>query len=625
LAFRELERAHGSLPETLTARTGGGGEHRYLSAISALRSGTLAPGVEVKGEGGYVILPPSLHPMGTRYEWDSGCTPGLVADPPAWLLAQLAPAREGGSEFVVHASTIPVGSRNVTLTSLAGAMRQYGMTREAIAAALHAENRARCEAQLPSDEVERIATSVARYAPSAALVVAGRMLSAHLGVGVRAESNFRFRTAAEIAQETSERPEFLIHGYVAPGAVTELVGKAKAAGKTTFVLHGIRRVLDGLPFLGTPTTRAPVVYLTEERPGTFREGLRRADLLGREDLHVLYWLETIGCPWPEVAAAAVAECQRVGARLLVVDTVSQFGGLRGDAENSAGEALLVLQPLQEAAAAGLAVVAIRHERKGGGEIGESGRGSSAFEGGVDIVVALRRAEGNAPSRRVLYGLSRFDETPDELAIELTDMGYVSLGALSDVAAQDAERAILDLFPRTEAEALRLDDILAAAPTQKRATVQRVITRKSEQGVIARVGAGRRGDPYRYWRREPGARPGDGDATSVIHSAQTPTLNGQNESPTRPLGSNVAPGDDVSLDNLVAGHVPLPVDDACGADVLNGARLCEDTCRKQDMADEAAGPDCARPRGRLCTAPHCSEQNCTPSDERGAKSNRGVGS
>src|SRR6185436_12737761 len=93
-----------------------------------------------------------------------------------------------------------------------------------------------------------------------------------------------------------------------------------------------------------------------------------------------------------------------------VDTVSQFAGLRGDAENNSGDALAAIEPLQEAAAQGLAVIAVRHERKGGGEVGESGRGSSAFSGAVDIVVAIRRGEGQTkPTVRVLHTLSRFTE------------------------------------------------------------------------------------------------------------------------------------------------------------------------------------------------------------------------
>ena len=61
---------------------------------------------------------------------------------------------------------IPVSSRNATLTSIAGTMRRRGMSAQAIAAALQAENEERCEEPLDDDEIERIAISVSRYEPT---------------------------------------------------------------------------------------------------------------------------------------------------------------------------------------------------------------------------------------------------------------------------------------------------------------------------------------------------------------------------------------------------------------------------------------------------------------------------
>lgn len=530
--LRELEWENGALPETLTALTGGGGEHRYFEHVPGSRCGTLAPGIDLKGDGGYVILPPSVHVSGQTYTWDSHCAPGLIATLPAWVLAQLAPRLQTDADSLTRDAEIPVGQRNSTLTLLAGVMRRYGMSREAIAAALHAENAARCAVALPAVEVERIATSVARYAPAAAPgLPSAEILSAALRDDIPAE-RIRFRTAAEIARETPSRAEFILHGYVARGSVTELTGRAKAAGKTTFIMHGIRSILDGVPFLGQPTAPTAVVYLTEERPPTFREALRRADLTDREDLHVLYWSETGGAPWADVARAAVAECQRRGASLLVVDTVSQFGGLRGDAENNAGDAFSVLQPLQEAAALGIGVVAVRHERKGGGEVGESGRGSSAFAGAVDIVVALRRMPGDGPAaRRVLHALSRFDETPEELAIELADDGYVALGSIEDVAARAAYEALLDRLPTSVGDAQCLSHLMGLLGEHKRTSVQAALSAGMADGTITRIGAGRRGDPYRYWGSADG-RPGPlGSplASNEILSARTSTLERQKES------------------------------------------------------------------------------------------------
>jgi putative DNA primase/helicase len=58
---------------------------------------------------------------------------------------------------------IPESGRNNTLTSMAGSMRRKGMTKVAIAAALHAENSARCNPPLDTTEVDGIAASIMRY------------------------------------------------------------------------------------------------------------------------------------------------------------------------------------------------------------------------------------------------------------------------------------------------------------------------------------------------------------------------------------------------------------------------------------------------------------------------------
>jgi hypothetical protein len=98
--------------------------------------------------------------------------------------------------------------------------------------------------------------------------------------------------------------------------------------------------------------------------------------------------DTGGRSWPEIVAAAVDECKRVAASLLVIDTLAQFAGLTGDRENNSGDALEAMAPLQMAAAEGIGVIVIRYERKSGGDR-DSGRGSSAFAGVVDIVLSLR--------------------------------------------------------------------------------------------------------------------------------------------------------------------------------------------------------------------------------------------
>lgn len=322
--------------------------------------------------------------------------------------------------------------------------------------------------------------------------------------GVAAERKIRWRTAREVAAETPAQTEWCARPYVARGTITEVDGKIKAGGKTTWVSHMAACILDGRPFMGEPTKKTRILFLTEQPPASFRKVLERAGLTGQEDLYILCWHDVAGMLWPEVARHAVIKAEEVEAGVLFVDTLGQFAGIAGDRENSAGDAMEAMRPLQEAAAKNLAVVLTRHERKGGGEVGESGRGSSAFGGAVDIILSIRRAEGNVrPTVRVIESLSRFEETPDKLVIELTPTGYRSLGDATAFAEKEARGAILETLPAKPENAIATGDLLDKLKEQgvKRTSAQDALHTLTESGAIERIGGGKRGDPYRYHRGE----------------------------------------------------------------------------------------------------------------------------
>jgi putative DNA primase/helicase len=90
-AMAALIDKHGPLPETVAAATPTGGRHLYFNYPGGERiqnsEGRIAPGIDVRAEGGMVLTPPSRKPDGRAYTWTR--PPGLVdlADCPAWLLA----------------------------------------------------------------------------------------------------------------------------------------------------------------------------------------------------------------------------------------------------------------------------------------------------------------------------------------------------------------------------------------------------------------------------------------------------------------------------------------------------------------------------------------------------------
>jgi putative DNA primase/helicase len=162
-----LETTHGKLPETRTAATGGGGVHylfKYPDFPVKNSTGKLGPGLDIKGEGGAIVVAPSLHPSGKLYCWRNDAP---IAEAPEWLLRLLQEAQKshayGGA---VISKTIPEGRRNDSLMSLAGTMRRRGMGADEIEAALFVTNIKRCNPPLAEEEIRKIAASVCRYKPA---------------------------------------------------------------------------------------------------------------------------------------------------------------------------------------------------------------------------------------------------------------------------------------------------------------------------------------------------------------------------------------------------------------------------------------------------------------------------
>ena len=110
------EHAYGELPPTYEVITGSGGRHYYFAwpdgqTITNSASGRLGPGLDVRGEGGFVVAPPSTHANGSRYEPEASA-PDHVAPAPRWLLDMLRePERSAPTRAELAPTTAPTGDR----------------------------------------------------------------------------------------------------------------------------------------------------------------------------------------------------------------------------------------------------------------------------------------------------------------------------------------------------------------------------------------------------------------------------------------------------------------------------------------------------------------------------------
>lgn len=164
-----LEYKHGPLPPTWRSNTGGGGQHVIFASPDPSignSAGALGDGVDTRGAGGYILLPPSLHISGKRYTWQPGCSPKQIAlaPLPASIAVALSTPNNRGRSVGwanVASSDVAEGARNDTIARFAGMLlRRYVDPRAALELLL-AWNACRCHPPLDRDEVVLIVNSIA--------------------------------------------------------------------------------------------------------------------------------------------------------------------------------------------------------------------------------------------------------------------------------------------------------------------------------------------------------------------------------------------------------------------------------------------------------------------------------
>ncbi len=113
-------------PPTVIVRTGGGGFHYYFKYPSGARiktaAGEIAAGIDVRGEGGYVVAPPSTHLSGNKYEWATAPDDAELADLPEWVIKNQQNTQK--KDFVEIAKGVPEGMRNYSSTQMIGKLLQ---------------------------------------------------------------------------------------------------------------------------------------------------------------------------------------------------------------------------------------------------------------------------------------------------------------------------------------------------------------------------------------------------------------------------------------------------------------------------------------------------------------------
>ena len=415
------------------------GEHRgcdrpfcYPNDGTVIRNnaGRLGPGVDIRGEAGYVIVPPSVHVSGKAYEWVPSRSPfDLSPAPlPPWLIRLIQPSSASSTVQGTDYQGIPKGRRNSILTSLAGTMRKRAMSKEAIAAALDAENAVRCEEALSDQEIQQIVDSVCRYSP---------------GSSGHGSSQIQTITAEELAAMTFPEKREVVPDLL-PEGVTILASRPKT-GKSWLGLSLACEVAKGGEVFGkiqVPQSEALYIGLedtperlkgrleimTDDHPKGLHlvTQLRRLDLGGITDLDE--WLK------------AHPLC-----RLVVLDT---FGRVRSEAKRGANvyqadiAAVALLQQVAQHHQIALLVIHHVNKQYKVEDILDTVSGTQGIAGTADAVWILTRPRHSDQGKLMVTGR---DLPERELDLHFhADGGFWELLSSASSGTMSPERqAVLD--------------------------------------------------------------------------------------------------------------------------------------------------------------------------------------
>jgi|SRR5579871_201027 len=169
--LQKLESTYGRLPETLSAATGRGRHLYFKYPYSPVSNGIgkLGPGVDIRGDEGYVIAPPSRHHSGVSYCWVDPLIP--MSASPDWLIElvtneqklRTAEVPQRASVSAGESREIPEGTRNDTLFRAGCSLRARGAEEDEIVETLMNMNQEQCATPLSPSEVEVVARSAAKY------------------------------------------------------------------------------------------------------------------------------------------------------------------------------------------------------------------------------------------------------------------------------------------------------------------------------------------------------------------------------------------------------------------------------------------------------------------------------
>jgi hypothetical protein len=375
-ALAALEARHGALPDTPAVLTGGGGKHFYFAVPAVLvgnSAGKLATGLDVRGVGGYVVLPPSTHVSGGVY-MDDILHPLFetpLATMPAWLLALLAAPSsatngDGSTEAIDWAALLtgaPEGQRHQVAAQIAGHFLGKRLPVAEVTGILRGFA-ALCTPPMPPSEARRIVRDLAakdrarHAAPAAArplIPISGNLAAmasaAWAALTAANEPPVLFCRGASVPVRFEDAGGTPRTRLLTPDRMRHALARASRWERLEHTRKGTRAV-EALPpvavvldLLATPTPPLPALDRIVTVP-TFTPTGRLRETPGYDSDGHTYYAPPAELIVPPIPAHPTPAGIAQAARLLLDEYLGEFP-FTGPAERAHALALLLLPFLRE--------------------------------------------------------------------------------------------------------------------------------------------------------------------------------------------------------------------------------------------------------------------------------------
>ncbi len=456
-SLSDLCAEYGPLPETYTVNTPSGGKHYYFINEDNIKNSVskLGPGLDTRGEGGYVVGEGSLTEKG---EYTLASEPQEPAFLPSWVAELLATPDSGGA---IEVNEMEVGSRNDALYKAASALRRSGMPVEAIRAAVSAVNNT-LKHPLLQAEVNTLVDSAGKLAPELTLEQTSIQLAAAMGQDVKKEEKVKEPVWNAMLLADLEKMEFPYRQpYVdklLPKGMCILAGDPKA-GKSWLAMQLTAAVSSGTPFLGAfETPRCPVLHLAlEDSQERFTKHIKTFEERDATNITAVTHLSArIGegledqiDEWLQGQPGGLD-----GRALVVVDLLQAVKNQdkHASGKNSYENDYDGLKSLRDyVSLRNIAVIVLHHNRKAASENEfNSISGSQGIAGSVDTIWLLKSVPGSSSGRLIITSREIDGGDFDMARMERPMSGWDLIGASvrEEDSVGDRIRACLSVEPLT---------------------------------------------------------------------------------------------------------------------------------------------------------------------------------